>query len=117
MASPKTPRQRFDTKGISGAGQRSRIIDLRIRNAKVDTLQLDEVLAVILQLINRLIHIRQCLMPGLFLEALDQLGLPAPAQLLERADIQIAVMKERLELRHIAEHEAAILADGVAAER
>ena len=47
----------------------------------------------------------------------DDAGRPAARQLLERADIQIAVVEEALQLRHVARQEAPVLADAVAADR
>src|SRR5205085_8103954 len=46
-----------------------------------------------------------------------QLGPPAARQLLQRADVEVAVVEERLQPRHRRGQEAAILADAVAAHR
>ena len=47
----------------------------------------------------------------------SHLRLPAPHQLLQRRDVEVAVVEMRLELRHPAREEAPVLADRVAAHR
>ena len=49
--------------------------------------------------------------------ALGHLRPPALAQLLERADVEVAVVELGLEPRHVARHEAPVLADRIAAHR
>ena len=51
------------------------------------------------------------------LDSREDLGCPAPGQLLQGADVQIAVVEEAFELWHLASEEATILADAVAAHR
>lgn len=72
--------------------------------------------AVVRQLIDRLVHIGQCRVALLFLEAFVNLGLPAAGEFLERAHIQVAVVKVRLQLGHVLDQKAPVLADGVAAQ-
>src|SRR3954471_20602788 len=74
-------------------------------------------LAVELQLLDRLDDIGERLMLAFLAEALRELGLPAPHQLLQRRDVQVAVMEVALEPGHPAREEAPVLADGVAAHR
>ncbi len=56
-------------------------------------------------------------MAGFFLYALEQFGPPAPRDLLDGADIEIAVVKKYFEFGHLASEKPAILADGIAAHR
>src|SRR5437660_8975510 len=72
-------------------------------------------LAVELQLLDRLEDVGECLVLAFLGEALHQLGLPAPRQLLQGRDVEVAVMEVALEPRHPAREEAPVLADGVAA--
>ena len=72
-------------------------------------------LAVVLQLIDRLADIRQRRVIRLLDEAFGELGAPAPAQFLERTHVDIAVVKPGFELRHVAHHEAPVLTDRVTA--
>src|SRR6185503_1799809 len=73
-------------------------------------------LAVELQLLDRLEDVGERLVLALLRERL-QLRLPALHQLLQRGDVEVAVMEVRLEARHPAREEAAVLADRVAAHR
>ena len=50
-------------------------------------------------------------------ETRDQTGRPASRELLERAHVEIAVVKKLLERRHVPREEAPVLADAVAAHR
>jgi len=52
-------------------------------------LELQESLAVVLELFDRFVDIGERLVPALLDEALRELGLPAPHQLLQGADIQM----------------------------
>src|SRR5256885_2190628 len=72
---------------------------------------------VVRQLIDGLVHIGQCGVALGLLEGGIGVGLPAPGQFLEGADIDIAVMEEVVELGHVALHEAPVLPDAVAAQR
>ena len=72
-------------------------------------------LAIELQLADRLAHVVQGEMRGVFLKCLGDLRRPALRQFLERAHVEIAVVEEALERRHVAREEAPILADAVAA--
>src|SRR6185295_18680921 len=77
----------------------------------------EQVLAVIRQLADRLADVRHRLVFALLGEAAHDPGRPAPRQLLERTDVEIAVVEELLERRHVACEEAPVLADAVAAHR
>src|SRR5512145_3188970 len=77
----------------------------------------EELRAVVLQFGDRLVDVGERLVAALLLERLQRLGLPAARQFLERADVDVAVVEERLEPRHPARHEAPVLADRIAAQR
>ena len=74
-----------------------------------------KMLPIILELFNTLVNIRQRFMFAVFLHPRHDLGLPAFGEFFERGNIEVAVVKVRLQLRHAARHEAAVLADRVAA--
>ena len=65
---------------------------------------------------DRLVNVLKRAMRGGFLDLLD-LRIPAPRQFLQRADVQVPVVKELLQVRHPARQEAPVLADAVAAHR
>ena len=67
-----------------------------------------------LQFINRLMHVGQRRVELALLECAAHFGLPALRQFLEGADIDIAVVKIRLQLGHVFHQETPVLADGVA---
>src|ERR1700694_2350253 len=73
--------------------------------------------AVITQLLDRLEDVGDRLVLAFLEETLRRLRLPVPHQLLERRDVEVAVVEVRLELRHPARKEAPVLADRVAAHR
>ena len=72
-------------------------------------------LAIIFQLIDGIVNISQRLMLAFLGETGSELRFPALDQFLQGADIQIAIMEVRLELRHGPGEEAPVLADGVPA--
>src|SRR3982751_4179431 len=74
-------------------------------------------LAVELELLDRLEDVRHRLVLAFLAEALQELGLPAAHELLQRGDVEVAVMEVVFQPRHPAREEAAVLADGVAAHR
>ena len=69
------------------------------------------------QLANRLADVGQREVRPLLREALRDRRRPAPRQLLERAHVEVTVVKVALELRHLPREEAAILTDAVATHR
>src|SRR6185312_17316841 len=71
--------------------------------------------AVVAQLANRFGDVLMRQMRALLLEALRDRGSPPARQLLQRADVQVAVVEEALQLRHVAGQESPILTDAVAA--
>jgi hypothetical protein len=75
------------------------------------------VLAVVAQFFDRLDDVGQRGVLLVLLEAGRQFRLPAAAQFLQRRHVQVAVVEEGFQLRHAARHEAAVLADRVAAHR
>ena len=81
------------------------------------SLLLEQALPVIPQLIDRLPNIverevlRSLLQPG------QDIGRPAAREFLQRADVEIPVMEELLQRRHLAGEKAPVLADAVAAHR
>src|SRR6185295_2118031 len=77
----------------------------------------DEMLAIIVELVDRLVDIGQRLVLALLDPSLRDLGLPPLAQLLQRRHVEVAVMKVVLQPRHPPGEKAAILADRVAAHR
>ena len=68
------------------------------------------------QLINRLMHIRQCCVFLLLFEGFVDVRSPAFGELFEGADVDVAVMEKSVQLRHVFDQKPAVLADGVAAE-
>src|SRR5690606_11927790 len=80
-----------------------------------DWSDLDEVLAVMAQLGNRVTDIIQRQMAAFLLKAIAHRRGPACGQFLEGRHIQIAVVEEALQLGHAAIEEAPVLADAVAA--
>src|SRR5476649_971759 len=78
---------------------------------------LDEMLAVMLQLSNRLANIIQRQMRAAFMEAVFDFRRPACGQLFERRHIQVAVVEVAFQRFHVRIKEATILADAVAADR
>ena len=79
--------------------------------------QINEVLSVMFQFIDRLVHVSQRRVALLLLERFVHLRAPAPGQLFERTDIQIPVMKERLQLGHVLHQKTPILPDAIATHR
>src|SRR4051794_11714119 len=73
--------------------------------------------AVIAQLFDRLVDVGERLVPALFRNAFQQIGLPAARELLQRRDIEIAVMKVVFERWHCPRKKASILTDRIAAHR
>src|SRR5437870_5929710 len=71
--------------------------------------------AVMPQLADRFVDIRVREVGPLLDETLGHRRRPAARQLLQRADVEIAVVEEGLELGHRAREEAPVLADAVAA--
>src|SRR5207244_9429611 len=71
--------------------------------------------AVVPQLTDRFVDIGVRQMGPLLEETLGHRRRPAARQLLQRADVEIAVVEEALELGHRAREEAPVLADAVAA--
>src|SRR3954470_4830450 len=77
----------------------------------------EQLLAVVRQLADRFADVGHGLVFPLLGGAAHDARRPASRQLLERADVEIAVMEELLERRHVARHEAPVLANAVAAHR
>ena len=77
----------------------------------------EEVFAIMDQLINGLMHISQRGVLLLLLERAVHLRPPAPGQLLQGADIEIAVMEEGFQFGHVLDQEATVLADRIPAHR
>src|SRR5690606_16737420 len=78
--------------------------------------KLDEMLAVIFHLFDGFMDVGQRLVARVLDEPPVDFWLPAARQLLQGADIQVAIVEERLEFWHVAHHEAPILPNGVAAQ-
>src|SRR5215813_6548033 len=72
---------------------------------------------VMAQLADRLVNVRQGEMRPLLHEALGHRWGPAARQLFQGAHIEIAVMEEALEVRHVTGQEPPVLADAAAAHR
>ena len=77
----------------------------------------EELRPVVAQLGDRLVHVRERGVARFLGDAGRDLGRPAARQLLDRADVEVAVVEVALELRHPAREEAPVLADAVAAHR
>src|SRR6516164_2961105 len=73
--------------------------------------------AVMAQLADGFLDVRQGEMRSLLHEALRHGRGPAARQLFERADIEIAIVEEALEIRHVTGEKAPVLADAAAAHR
>jgi len=69
-----------------------------------------------LQLVNGLMHIRQCGVFLLLFKGVVDLGSPALGQFFKGADIDVAVVQIRLQLGHVPDQKAPVLANGVAAQ-
>ena len=74
-----------------------------------------EMRAVVLELVDGLVHIGQRRVLLVLLEAVVHLRFPALGQLLEGAHVEAAVVKIGLEFWHVLHKKAPVLADGVAA--
>ena len=68
------------------------------------------------QLINRLMHIRQCCVFLLLFEGFVDFRSPAFGELFEGADVNVAVMEKGVKLRHVFDQKPAVLTNGVAAQ-
>ena len=75
-----------------------------------------EVLAVVFELVDRLVHVGQGGVALPLFESTVDLRPPTLGQLFEGADIHIAVMQKRLQLGHVLDQKASVLTDGVAAQ-
>src|SRR5690242_9073023 len=75
------------------------------------------VLTVVAQLVDGVADVRQRRVCRILAEALAHLRRPAARQLFERRDVEVAVMEVALQPRHLPVHEAAVLADRIAAHR
>ena len=74
-------------------------------------------LAVVLEFVDGLVDVGERGVHRALLETLVDGRLPAAAQFLQRADVEVSVVEERFQFRHPARHETAVLADRVAAHR
>src|SRR6185295_4116457 len=91
----------------------------RSTSSRLDALDApaDEMLAIIVELIDRLVDVGERLVLALLDPGFRHVGLPSLAQLLQRRYVEVPVMKVVFERRHPPGEEAAILADRVAAHR
>ena len=76
-----------------------------------------EMLSVMHQFINRLMHIRQCRVFLLLFEGFVDFWAPAFGEFFEGADVDVAVMEEGVQFGHVFDQKPPVLADGVAAQR
>ncbi len=76
---------------------------------------LNEMLPIVFHLFDRLVNVSQSRVLAVLDHAFGDFRLPTLAKLLERADIQIAIVKVIFEFGHVTGHETTILADGVTA--
>jgi hypothetical protein len=79
------------------------------------TARREQLSPVILELADGFADVGERLVLALLHESPEHAGRPAPRQFLERAHVEIAVVKEFLERRHVAREKAPVLADAVAA--
>src|SRR2546421_1477638 len=82
-----------------------------------DTSNIEHGAPVIAQLVERLENVGERLVLAFLVEAFQGFGLPAAHQLLQRRDVEVAVMEVALQPRHPARKKAPVLADRVAAHR
>ena len=74
-------------------------------------------LTIVGKLADRLAYVIECQMRVLFFESHTAFDIPALDQLLDRTDVDIAVVKVGFQLWHMAHHKATVLADAIAAHR
>ena len=91
--------------------------NLDVPGGREPGLGFQQALAIVLQFTNGLAHVVHGQMAGGLAEALGDLRRPTQRELLEGAHVEIAVVEEFLELRHVARQEAPVLAHAVAAHR
>src|SRR4030065_147165 len=80
-------------------------------------LNLNEMLAVIFQFLDRFVNIGERGVLAFLVHAARDLRLPAFHQLLEGGHVEIAVMKLGFQIGDVAREKTPVLADGVAAHR
>ena len=69
------------------------------------------------ELFNRFFDVIQCPVDVVLDNTIEHFRPPARSQLLDGRDINISVVQEVFQLRHISHEEAPILADAVATQR
>src|SRR5690606_16012457 len=69
---------------------------------------LEEVLAIVAELADRIVDVREREVHRLLLEPLADLRRPEPHEYLQRRDVEVAVMEVRGELRHVAHEKAPV---------
>ena len=72
--------------------------------------------SVMRQFFDGLVHISQCRVLLLLLEAVENFRLPAFGEFFEGADVQVAVVQIGFQLGHEFDQKTAVLTDGIAAE-
>src|SRR5688500_18840331 len=73
--------------------------------------------SIVRELANGIVNVVERQVGRALLETAEGVGIPAPRQRFQGADVEIAVMKVAFELGHFASEKATILADAVAAHR
>lgn len=68
------------------------------------------------QFINRLMHVRQRRVFLLLFKGFVYFRSPAFGEFFEGADVDVAVVEEGVQFRHVFDQKPAVLADGVAAQ-
>src|SRR6266851_5999914 len=86
-----------------------------VNNPRLERAQ--QTLAIVLQLADRLAHIVHGQMARRLAEPLGHLRRPTLREFLEGTHVEIAVVKESLQRRHVARQKAPILANAVTAHR
>src|SRR3546814_20089021 len=77
-------------------------------------LYFDEMLALMLEFVNRFVNVGQGFVPAFLDKASVDFGLPAQRQIFKRVDIQVTVMKEGFQPGHILDYDTAVLPSGIA---
>ena len=95
-----------------------RVVDyLAARTDRNTSRHPEKVAAIMFQLTDRLADIVQGKVCRRLLDPGQDVGRPAPCEFLDGTDVEIAVMEEPLEGRHLAREKPAILTDAVATHR
>src|SRR5262245_33896626 len=122
-APPKTSHKQRPSGPLRGAfsfawpRQSSIVRAIACETSRFTALELEEMFAVITQLLDGLVDIGQRFVLALLHQTRHKRRLPTARKLLQRAHIEIAIVKVAFQARHIAREKTPVLAHGVAAHR